>query len=650
MATALRTLILEDSKDDTALLLLELERGGFHPVHERVDTAEAMRAALERHTWDVILADYRMPNFNALTALSILKEGKKDIPFIIVSGSIGEETATAAMRAGANDYLMKDNLTRLSETVRRELKEAANRATLRRMEASLRESEEKYRRFFEEDLSANFGATPDGNILVCNPSFVRMFGFGSMEEAASHNLKSLFPDAGTWDHFIDALRQKRNLQWCEIELRRRDGTRVDAIANVVGRFDAQEKLVRFKGYFFDNTERKTLERQLFQSRKMESLGRLASGIAHDFNNVLTGILGYTDLSLLKIDETHPLHTNLTHIRQLVWRASKMIRQLLTFGRRQVLEPTSLNLNMVLSDLLPLLEKVLSEEIEMAFLPDPNLKNVHADLSQIEQVILNLCVNARDAMPTGGRLILQTKNISLTESDIRDTPFMHPGDYVLLTVSDTGIGMDEKIIERIFDPFFSTKEPDQGTGLGLSIVHGIVGQHGGWITVGSQVGKGSTFKIFLPAIEKAQRAAPGHEPATRPMPRRSEKILIVEDDPLLRTVFQRSLEERGHSVLLAENGEEGLHQIKQKIASVSLIISDLVMPKMNGRGFYEQVQKIRPGTKFLFISGYTDLPTNQDWLKKNRLPLLLKPFSPADLVTRVHDLLEPPTSEEKPEAA
>lgn len=649
MPTPLRTLILEDSKEETTLLLLELERGGFHPIYEQVDTPEAMTAALERQTWDVILADYKMPHFDAMTALSILKERKEDIPFIIISGSIGEETAAAAMRAGANDCLMKDNLTRLSETVRREMKEAANRAALRRVETSLRESEEKYRRLFEEDLSAVFISSPDGSILVCNPSFSHLFGFASTEEAASHDLKSLFPNRSAWDQFIDALRQKRTLQWCELELRRRNGTRVDAIANVIGRFDAQGKLIELKGYLFDNTERKALERQLFQARKMESLGRLASGIAHDFNNVLTGILGYTDLSLLKIDETHPLHTYLTHIRQLVWRASKMIRQLLTFGRRQVLEPTPLNLNEVLADLLPLLEKVLSEEIEMSFHPDPHLKNVYADLSQIEQVILNLCVNARDAMPAGGRLVLQTENIFLTESDTRETPFMRPGDYVLLTVSDTGVGMDEKTIERIFDPFFSTKEPDQGTGLGLSIVHGIVGQHGGWVTVESETGKGSTFKIFLPAVEKSERAAPGPE-FIRHIPQRSEKILIVEDDPLLRTVFQRTLEERGHSVLLAENGEEGLRQIERHSDTVPLIISNLVMPKMNGREFYEQVQKIKPGTKFLFVSGYTDLPPRQDWLTKNDLPLLFKPFSPSELVAKVHDLLEPPTDAAKPEAA
>jgi len=650
MSTPLRTLILEDSEDDTALLLLELERGGFHPTYERVDTPEAMTAALERQRWDVILADYNMPHFNALTALSILKEKNRDIPFIIVSGSIGEETATATMRAGANDYLMKGNLTRLCETVRREMKEAVNRAALRRTEASLRESEEKYRRFFEEDLSADFISTLDGKILVCNPSFIDLFGFSSTVEAASYDLKSLFPDRSAWDRFIEALREKRKLQWCELELRRRDGTRVDAIANVIGRFDTEERLVEFKGYLFNNTERKALERQLFQSQKMESLGRLASGIAHDFNNVLTGILGYADLSLLKIGETHPLHPYLTHIRQLVWKASKMIRQLLTFGRRQVMEPTPLNLNTILFDLLPLLEKVLSEEIEMTFLPDPQLKNVYADLSQLEQVVLNLCVNARDAMPTGGRLILETKNLSLTESDFQKTPFARPGDYVLLTVSDTGIGMDEKTLERIFDPFFSTKTPDQGTGLGLSIVHGIVGQHGGWVTVESQVGKGSTFKIFLPAIEKAQRAAPGQGPAIPNIPRRSEKILIVEDDPLLRTVFQRSLEEGGHFIFLAENGEEGLRQISQQADSVSLIISDLIMPRMNGREFYEQVKKIKPEMKFLFVSG-TDSSSHQAWLSENRLPLLLKPFGPAELVARVHELLlEPPTSDKKPEAA
>lgn len=650
MPTPLRALILEDSEDDTALLLLELERCGFQPIHARVDTPEAMKGALEGQKWDIILADYTMPHFNALTALSILKEKKRDIPFIIVSGTIGEETATAAMRAGADDYIMKDNLARLCEAVRREMKEAANRAALRRTEASLRSWEQKYRELFEEDLSGDFISTPNGEILVCNPSFARLFGFDSTEEAASHDLKSLFPDRSDWDHFIESLYQKRKLQSQELELRRREGTRVDVIANVIGQFDGSGKMNELKGYFSDNTERKALERQLFQSQKMESLGRLASGIAHDFNNVLTGILGYTDLALTKIDEIHPLYTYLSHIRQLVGRAAKIIRQLLAFGRRQVMEPAPLNLNTVLSDLLPLLGKILGEQIEVTFNPDPRLWNVNADIAQMEQVILNLVVNARDAMPKGGRITLETKNVALKESDFRPAPSIHPGEYVLLSVSDTGIGMDEKTLERIFDPFFSTKTPEQGTGLGLSIVHGIVGQHGGSIMVESHVGHGSTFKIFFPAIAARQRTPVGEEPLIQPLPRRSEKILVVEDDPLLRTVFQGALEERGHPVFVAENGEEGLRQLKQKAASVSLVLSDLVMPKMNGRDFYEQVQKLRPGTKFLFVSGYTDLAAHQLWILENQLPFLLKPFSPAELVARVHALLDSPPAEAKPEAA
>jgi PAS domain S-box-containing protein len=644
MLKPLRTLILEDSEDDAALLLIELEEGGFQPIHQRVETPEEMIAALESQSWDVVLSDYMMPRFNALAALSILKERKIDVPFIIVSGKIGEETATAAMRAGADDYLMKDKLTRLAETVRREMNEAANRAALRRAETSLLESEEKYREFFEADLSGDFVSTPEGKILICNPSFAGIFGFASTAEAARHDLKSLFPSSLGWKRFIDLLREKRKLQWHELEMRRRDGARVDLLANVVGRFDSRGELVEFKGYLLDNTERKALERQLFQSQKMESLGRLASGIAHDFNNVLTGILGYTDLSLVKIDEIHPLHPYLSHIRQLAGRAAKITRQLLTFSRRQPLEPVPLNLNTAISDLLPLLGKMLGEETEVVFIPDPNLKNVHADLAQMEQVLLNLCVNARDAMPKGGRITLSTKNLALSEPDALQAPGLHPGDYVLLTVSDTGVGMDEKTLERIFEPFFSTKGPEAGTGLGLSIVHGIVGRHGGWVTVESRVGEGSTFKVFLPASEKPQRAFPGQGPSIQNIPKRSESILVVEDDPLLRTVFQQALAGRGHPVLLAENGEEGLRQVERHAGAISLIISDIVMPKVNGKELYEQVQKISPGTRFLFVSGYTDLTAYQGWFSKNRLPLLFKPFSPAELVTRVHELLEPPLSD------
>lgn len=646
MSTPLKTLIIEDSEDDAALLLIALEEGGFQSIHQRVETSEEMAAALESQSWDVVLSDYMMPRFDALAALSILKEKKRDIPFIIVSGKIGEETATAAMRAGADDYLMKDNLTRLSETVRREMKEAANRAALRRAESLLRKSEEKYREFFEGDLSGDFVAIPEGKILICNPAFAGIFGFGSSDEAARYDLKSLYPTRRDWERFIETLREKGSLKGHELEMRRRDGARVDLLGNVVGRFDARGGLIEFKGYLLDTTERKALERQLFQSQKMESLGRLASGIAHDFNNVLTGILGYADLSLARIDDRHPIHAYLSHIRQLAGRAARITRQLLAFSRRQPLERAPVNLNAAVSDLLPLLAKMLGEQAEIVFSPDPNLKNVDADLAQMEQVVLNLCINARDAMPKGGRITLATKNRFLSESDCRSAPCVRPGDYVVLTVSDTGTGMDEKTLERIFEPFFSTKGPEHGTGLGLSIVHGAVGQHGGWVGVESRPGEGSTFSVFLPATERLRRPSADQETALPNTPRRTEKILVVEDDPLLRGVLQLALERSGHVVLLAENGEEGLLQARRHAGAIALIVSDIVMPKMSGRELYEQVQRVLPGIKFLFISGYTDLLTYQGWIAKNRLPLLLKPFSPAELVAKVREFLEPPLSETK----
>ncbi|HZR45888.1 MAG TPA: ATP-binding protein, partial [Candidatus Manganitrophaceae bacterium] len=302
------------------------------------------------------------------------------------------------------------------------------------------------------------------------------------------------------------------------------------------------------------------------------------------------------------------------------------------------------LNTALSDLLPLLGKMLGEQTEVVFSPDPNLKNVHADLAQVEQVVLNLCINARDAMPKGGRITLATKNHAVAESDPRTHPIRRPGDYVLLAVSDTGTGMDEKTLERIFEPFFSTKGPERGTGLGLSIVHGAVGRHGGWITVESRPGKGSTFNVFLPASEERRRLPADQGTAIQKLPRRAEKILVVEDDPLLRGVFEAALGGSGHPILLAENGEEGLRMAERHAGALSLIVSDMVMPKVSGREFYQKVQKISPGMKFLFISGYADLSTDQEWLGKNRLPLLLKPFSPAELVARVREILEPPLPE------
>lgn len=510
MATPLRALIIEDSQSDAELILLELRQGGFEPTYERVETAYEMTDALRRQTWDVILADYTLPKFSAPEALTLLKKTGRDIPLLIISGSIGEETAVAAMKAGAHDYLMKDNLTRLPAAIQRELREAENRA-----------------------------------------------------------------------------------------------------------------------------ERKSLEKQLLQAQKMESLGQLASGISHDFNNVLTGILGYSDLGLAKINLGHPLYSNFITIRKLAERAAGITRQLLAFARRQTIEAIDLNLNAIISDLLKLIATTLGEDIRIKFTPDAALKTVHADIAQIEQVLMNLCVNARDAMPQGGALTIETKNIHLEKADCLALPNARPGSYVLLEVIDTGTGMEEKVREKIFEPFFTTKSPGKGTGLGLSLVYGIVRQHHGTIQVQSAPGKGTAFKVYFPSVEKP--AIPKPSPPSLP-PRGSGTILVVEDDPAVRNLIKLVLDNFGYAVLAADSVKEGLKIFQAHSDSITLILSDMVMPEASGMDLFRKIQELKQNVPFLFISGHFNHFEDPDFLLRNNFHLLEKPFSPSELAAKVDAIL------------
>jgi signal transduction histidine kinase len=509
----LRVLVVEDNEDDVQLLLRELRRGGFEPRHERVETAEQMRAAFEDREWEIVICDYSMPGFTAREALEIVKQRRPEVPFIILSGSITEDDAVAALRAGAHDFVVKGNLARLLPAVERELREAETRR-----------------------------------------------------------------------------------------------------------------------------DRAQLEEQFRQAQKMEAVGRLAGGIAHDFNNLLTVIAGYAQLALESVPASEPLAGHLAEVKKAADRASELTRQLLAFSRRQVLTVQVTNLNAIVAGMEKMLRRLIGEDIDLETRLAPDLASVRTDPGQIEQIIMNLAVNARDAMPAGGKLTLETRNVELDASYASSHATVVPGPYVLLAVSDTGVGMDDELLSHIFEPFFTTKEQGKGTGLGLAMVYGTVKQSSGYIWAYSAKGKGTTFKIYLPRAEKTEEEA-GERRAEEHPPSGAETILLVEDEAGVRGLAQRVLEQYGYRVLVAQHGEEALRLLGKHDGPIHLLVTDVVMPGISGRELAEALRLSKPDLKVLYMSGYTDEAIVRHGVLEEGVQFLQKPFTPQGLAHKVRQVLD-----------
>jgi signal transduction histidine kinase len=517
---ALRALIADDSENDVLFLLRALRKAGYEPVYERVSTAPAMKAALQRQTWDIVISDYEMPNFGGFEALQLLKESGHDLPFILVSAVVSEETAVAAMKAGAHDYIMKRNLVRLAPAIERELREAQTRGARKAAEEALRQSEE----------------------------------------------------------------------------------------------------------------------QLRQAQKIEAVGRLASGVAHDFNNILTVITGHSELLLRQLDADDPRRKNAEQIEKAAYRAAALTRQLLTFSRKQVIEPRVLKLNAIILNIEKMLRRLIGEDIEFCTVLDSAAGHIKADPGQIEQVIMNLAVNARDAMPNGGKLTVTTANTTLDKNQLKHFPDLCAGDYVMLTIADTGTGMSEEVKAHLFEPFFTTKPPGKGTGLGLATCFGIVKQSTGHINVHSELGRGTTFKIYFPQVQSALES-----PRVRIMPTEAtggnETVLLVEDEPVVRELAVATLREKGYTVVEAVNGEEGLRMARQHDGKIDLVLTDVVMPVMGGKEMADALRTSHPDTKILFTSGYTEDAMGHHGVLRPGILFLQKPYMTATLARKVREVLD-----------
>ncbi|MGH7544673.1 MAG: ATP-binding protein, partial [Gemmatimonadota bacterium] len=583
MNASLRLLLIEDSEDDARLVVRELERAGYTPSYERVDTEEALRAALDRGPWDVVVSDFRMPRFTGTDALKVVREHDPDTPLIFVSGTMGEETAVAAMRSGAQDYLIKNNLARLAPAIERELREAASR---KRAQEALQARERQQaavaklgeRAIDTADLQDLFDAaaslvTETLHVGYCSVlellsggSLRLRAGVGWREGRVGHETVGAGADSQAgYTLQLDEPVIVEDLR-AETRFRRTDLMRDHGIVSGVtlvipskrrafGILGAHSDRARaftqddihflqavahILGTAIDRDHAEAFSRQ---SQRLESVGRLAGGVAHDFNNLLTAITGYSELLLADLKPGDPMCDDVEEIRKAATRAASLTRQLLAFSRRQVLEPKPLNLNDIVQDIEKMLHRVIGADIELRTACDPELGTVKADPGQIEQVILNLVVNARDAMPEGGTLTLETANVELDEAYADQHIAVRPGRYVMLAVTDTGLGMDQETQARIFEPFFTTKGPEEGTGLGLSTVYGIVKQSGGNIWVYSEPGHGTTFKIYLPSVSEEAVAVTGRRAS--PSLRGTETVLVAEDSEMVRRLTERILRQAGY---------------------------------------------------------------------------------------------------------
>lgn len=635
--TPLRVLIVDDSEDDAILMARQLARHGYQVTSRRMEELAEYQTELAGGTWEVILCDYHLPTFSGLQALEVYRASGLDIPFLVVSGAVGEEVAVRAMKAGAHDYVLKGNLTRLGPAVERELKEAGSRRDRRRAELALMASEGERDRMamaVEQAAEAVIITDPEGLIQYVNPAFTAVSGYrraetmgktprilksGRQDEQAYHDLWATIKAGLVWKgHLVN---------------QRKDGSLYDQDTIISPLKNADGVVSNFVAVCRDVSRETSLHEQLVQSQKMEAVGKLAGGVAHDFNNLLMIVLNNAIFVRDALPEGSPQRGDLDEIVRTAHRGADLTRQLLAFSRQQILESRVADLNEVVEGFRKLMGRLIGEDIRIAVETCPEPLPVKVDVGQFEQVLMNLAVNARDAMPKGGTLTIRLAKVA-------DCPGLKTADgsfkpCARVVVQDTGVGIAPAVKERIFEPFFSTKPVGRGTGLGLSTVYGIISQHHGAITVESEEGRGAVFVIHLPLSE--EKLVSAVTPSLAP-PRGDEHLLVVEDEAPVQVVVERILTYLGYTVQCASSAQEALALIKSGL-TIDLMVADVVMPGMDGVSLAKQARVLRPEFPVLFLSGYPQEKLAEHGILQLHDPLVSKPCSAYDLALAVRRLLD-----------
>lgn len=633
MTTApLLVLLLEDVAMDAELVEFELDRAGISADVRRVDSRDDYVRALGEFRPDIILSDFSLPQFDGMRALELARAWATTVPFIVVTGSINEETAVQCMKAGATDYVLKSNLARIGPAIRAALERERERGERERTQAALRRSEADLRTIFDNTAQALILLDPEGRVRLFNAAAARSeercgtrIGIGA--RAAELSLVSE-------DGLQRALAGARfNLEVMPGETAPRFDVSYAPVC------DDEASVIGVCITAVDITERRRMDEHLRRAERMQATGRLAGGVAHEVNNMMTAILGFGDFLLRSLPPDDTRCADVEEILKAARRAADVTRQLLAFSRQQVLHPRTIDLNAVIQGLLPMLQRSLAEQHELVARLAEGPCCSHADPGQIEQVVLNLVLNARDAMPDGGRITIQTSLQRFDDQYAARHPdlILPVGDFVMLAVSDTGTGMDPATMHRIFEPFFTTKPVGQGTGLGLSTAYGIIKQSNGYIFAYSELGEGTVFKAYLPCSP---------EPADRPSgPRRmpprggNETVLLVEDEEVVRTLAARALRDFGYTIIEAGNGREALRICERQGEEISVVVTDVAMPEMGGRELAARLATMAPGLPILFISGYTGEEVIERGLLPSGVPFQQKPFAPDTLALRVRQLLD-----------
>jgi hypothetical protein len=637
----IRVLHLEDSPADADIIRHRLEIEGVWCDIALANSRESFDAALVRESFDLVLCDYNLSGYDGVSALKRAREVQPDAPVIIISGSVGEDEAVNCLHKGATDYLLKQHLERLAPAVRRAIQEAEERGKRRQAEEALQQRERRLSSIYEAVADTLFylEVEKDGGyrFVSVNPAFVSATGL-EYDYVVGKRVDEVIPESAldlALENYRKAIRERRIVRW-EETTQYPKGKLIGEVS-VAPVFNMAGNCTHLVGAVHDLTERRELEAQLRQAQKMESVGQLAGGIAHDFNNLLTVINGMAELALEQVSDQQ-IQKDLREIRHAGERAAALTRQLLAFSRKQILQPEILDLNVTVAEMASMLRRLLGEDVDLVITPAPAPATVKADRGQVEQVIANLAVNARDAMTSGGTLTIEVRSVEIdNEYDRARGVVPKPGPYAALSITDTGCGMNEATLRHVFEPFFTTKGPGKGTGLGLSTVYGIVKQSGGFIGMKSEVGAGTCFSIHLPHVTEAassRRSSPNTMPT-----RGSETVLIVEDVVGLRHLIARTLESAGYTALTAASGDEALSMLEEHQEPVHLMLTDVVMPGIGGHDLAQRLTQTRPMMKVLYMSGYTDDVIVRHGVLEERMPFISKPFGTLELIRTVRQVLD-----------